>query len=198
MSLVNLKSATFNSVVLAITALPLTTAAAKNPPVSTRLAPAVVQSTDLSADWSEDGESTPEWVPPAICGVSFSGGSAGLFTSFRDLDNGSVQSVALRFPQRRAEKILNALAVKLKKGCTETMSVAEGEAPLKVRVVALSVPPAGSQRAGLRIESPAFTTEALVARKADVLVFVTSSRFAGKPVSISEITSKLTKRFLNA
>jgi hypothetical protein len=198
MSLINLKSAIFNSVLLAIMTLPLTTAVAKNPPVSTRLAPALVQLTDLSAEWSEDGESTPEWVAPPVCGVSFSGGTAGLFASFRDLDNGSVQSVALRFPQGRAEKILNAIAIKLKKGCTETISVSEGEAPLKVRVVALSVPPVGSQRAGMRIDSPAFTTEALVATKADVLVFVTSSRFAGKPVSISEITSKLTKRFLNA
>jgi hypothetical protein len=198
MSLINLKSAIFNSVVLAIMTLPLTTAVAKNPPVSTRLAPALVQLTDLSAEWSEDGESTPEWVPPPVCGVSFSGGSAGLFASFRDLDNGSVQSVALRFPQGRAEKILNAIAVKLKKGCTETNSVSEGEAALKVRVVALSVPQVGSQRAGVRIDSPAFTTEALVARKANVLVFVTSSRFVGKPVSISEITSKLTKRSLNA
>jgi hypothetical protein len=197
MSVNNLKTAIFNAVVLAALALQVTNALAKNPPVSTRLASAVVQSTDLSAEWSEDGELAPEWVPPPVCGVAFSGVSAGLFTSFRDTDNGFVQSVALQFPRGRAEKILTAISAKLKKGCTQAISGGEGEAPVKVRVIALSVPLVGSQRAGVRIDSPVFTTEALIARKGDVLVFVSSSRFAGKPASIAEITSKLTKRFLN-
>jgi hypothetical protein len=197
MCLFRLKTAVLNVVATAALVVLAPSVMAKNPPVSGRLSSGVIQSTDLPPDWAEDSDPSADWVGPPICGVALTGASAGKFASFRDLDNGSVQSVALQFPPGRAEKILNALTAKMKKGCNQTIPGPEGERPLKVRVGSMSVGAVGEQRTALRISSPAFTTEALIARKGDVLIFVSSSRFAGSPIPVADITLNLTKRFLN-